>query len=374
MQPENETAASGPMPAAPAQPAVPQAQAVAPAPVAAQPAPVPAEPPREIDPELQNSVNDAVQAIAKIREGFSTTIVGQGEMLDSILVALISNGHVLIEGVPGLAKTTAVRAIAATMDANFVRIQCTPDMLPSDILGNQIYNPQDHKFITQIGPIDHQFVLVDEINRTGAKTQSALLEAMQERQISIGGETHKLPDGFIVLATQNPIEQEGTYLLPEAQLDRFLIKHLVTYPTLEEEIEVMKVHDSSGSFELPKASTDIKQILDMQKLAKQIVVDDKILTYIGNVVAATRDPSAYNLADLAPYIEVGASPRASLALVAAGRANALMQGSTYVTPDHIKPYLARVLRHRVALTYEADAENVTADQLIERIGAGVVVP
>ncbi len=332
------------------------------------------EPLPEIDSELQHTVTEATKVIGQIREGFSRTIIGQDEMLDSILVALISNGHVLIEGVPGLAKTTAVRAVASSLDADFVRIQCTPDMLPSDILGNQIYNPQEHEFITQIGPINSQFVLVDEINRTGAKTQSALLEAMQERQISIGGETHKLPEGFIVLATQNPIEQEGTYLLPEAQLDRFLIKHLVTYPTLEQEIQVMKVHDSSGSFDLPKPVTDIKQIMELQRLAKLIAVDDKVLTYIANVVAATRNPGAYNMPDLAPYIEVGASPRASLALVAAARAAALMQGTTYVTPDHVKPYLTRVLRHRVALTYEADAENITADQLIERIGAGVVVP
>ena len=339
---------------------------------ATDPAPPP-QPPKN-DPELQRDIEAAAGTISIIRQGFEQTIIGQAELLDSILVTLISQGHILIEGVPGLAKTTAVRAVASSVGANFVRIQCTPDMLPSDILGNQIYNPQKHEFITQVGPINHQFVLVDEINRTGAKTQSALLEAMQERRISIGGDTLKLPEGFIVLATQNPIEQEGTYLLPEAQLDRFLIKHVVTYPTIEEEIQIMKSHDSTGQLSLPEAQAKIEDVNALQSIAKRIHIEDRVLQYIGNVVAATRNPASFNLPDLAPYIEVGASPRASLALVAAGRANALINGHTYVTPDHIKPYLPRILRHRIALSYEADAENTTTDQLIERIGAGVLVP
>lgn len=321
-----------------------------------------------------DELEKAAHTIESLKQAYGKVIVGQEELLDSILVTLISSGHILIEGVPGLAKTTAVRALAQALDANFVRIQCTPDMLPSDIIGNQIYNPEKHEFVTQIGPINHQFVLVDEINRTGAKTQSALLEAMQEREISIGGENHKLPDGFLVLATQNPIEQEGTYLLPEAQLDRFLIKHIVTYPTIEEEVSIMQTHNSSGQMPEIEKSASVSDVLALQETAKKITVDDKIMRYIAGVSAATRFPENYGLQDLKPYIEFGASPRASIALVAAARASALMQKQGYVTPDHVKPYLTRILRHRIGLTYEAEAENISADQIIEKIGASVAVP
>lgn len=280
----------------------------------------------------------------------------------------------LIEGVPGLAKTTAVATIAKTLGANFVRIQCTPDMLPSDIIGTQIYNQDTREFVTKIGPIDHQFVLVDEVNRTSAKTQSAMLEAMQERQVSIGGKTHKLPDQFIVLATQNPIEQEGTYPLPEAQLDRFLMKHIIRYPSVDQEVQIMKMHDSSGHLPEVAKTLDVADIARLQELARNITVDDKILLYIASVVAATREPVKYGLSSIAPYIEFGASPRASLALASCGRASALLSQSSYVTPDQIKPFMARALRHRIGLTYEADAEGITADQIIETIGSSIVVP
>ena len=316
----------------------------------------------------------ASSTLTAIRNTYKQLIVGQEDMLESILVTLLSNGHLLLEGVPGLAKTTAAHTIAASVGADFVRIQCTPDMLPSDIVGTQIYNSQSHEFVTQLGPINHQFVLVDEINRTGAKTQSALLEAMQERQVSIAGKTYDLPAGFIVMATQNPIEQEGTYPLPEAQLDRFLLKHIIEYPNLEDEIAVMKLSPRPEDISKLKSSIGVADVLKLQAAAFAIPADDRILRYIATLVAATRTPEAYGLADIKPFIEVGASPRASLALLACGRAAALMSQSQFVTPDHIKPFLRRALRHRLVLSYEAEAENVTVDQIIDRIGSVVAVP
>lgn len=317
-------------------------------------------------------ISQAAAKIQQIRATYSNHIIGQEEMLESILVCLISNGHLLIEGVPGLAKTTAAHTIASTIGADFARIQCTPDMLPSDIVGTQIYNQQQHEFTTQLGPINHQFILVDEVNRTSAKTQSALLEAMQERQVSIGGETYKLPEGFIVLATQNPIEQEGTYPLPEAQLDRFMLKHVMTYPTLEQEVNVMKLPPLDQSTIKPTAN--IKDILELQEVARKIAVDDRVLQYVASITDATRFPEKYGLADLRPMIEIGASPRASLSLIAAARARALITQSSYVTPDHIKPFLDRVFRHRIGLTYEAEAENIRVEDVIQKIGSVVPVP
>ncbi len=280
----------------------------------------------------------------------------------------------LIEGVPGLAKTTAAHSIASAIGADFVRIQCTPDMLPSDIIGTQIYNQQTNEFTTQLGPVNHQFVLVDEINRTSAKTQSALLEAMQERQVSIAGKSYPLPKGFIVLATQNPIEQEGTYPLPEAQLDRFLLKHVIDYPNVEDEIAVLKLFRTSKAFEKINAVTSIDRVLELQEAARSVSVDDKILQYIVTVVAATRQPEKYGLVELKQFLEIGASPRASLALLAAARTSALINQSSYVTPDHVKPFLIRALRHRMVLTYEAEAENVKVEDIINKIGSVVQVP
>lgn len=324
--------------------------------------------------DISADLKGASETLGRIRQAYSSVIIGQTEAFESIMVTLISRGHLLIEGVPGLAKTMAARTIAASLGANFARIQCTPDMLPADIIGTQIYNPQSHEFVTQLGPVNHQFVLVDEINRTSAKTQSALLEAMQERQVSLGGKTHHLPEGFIVMATQNPIEQEGTYLLPEAQLDRFLFKHVIDYPTLEEEIQVMKTHDLAVSTPEVHPQATMQDMQRISELAKKIQVDDKVLHYIASVVAATRTPEKFRLADSKPYIEFGASPRASLALVAAGRAAALMDQSPFVTPDHVKPFLQRVLRHRIGLTYQAEAESITADAIIKHIGESIIVP
>ena len=319
-------------------------------------------------------LGQASEKVKAIKQAYSSRIIGQEEMFESIIVSLISNGHLLIEGVPGLAKTTAAHSIALATGADFVRIQCTPDMLPSDIVGTQIYNQQTHEFTTQIGPINHQFVLVDEINRTSAKTQSALLEAMQERQVSIGGTSYDLPKGFIVLATQNPIEQEGTYPLPEAQLDRFMLKHVISYPTLEEEVAVLKLPGSSQSLNDIDAAVSTEDILSIQQLARSIAVDERILNYIASIVSATREPERFGLADIKQFIEVGASPRASLALLAAARAIALISQNNYVTPDHVKPFLVRALRHRLVLTYEAEAENVKVEDIINKIGSVVPVP
>jgi MoxR-like ATPase len=319
-------------------------------------------------------MQQASDIVKQVSQTYQQFIVGQTDLLESIMVTLIAKGHLLIEGVPGLAKTTAAHTIAASIGADFVRVQCTPDMLPSDIVGTQIYNQDTHEFTTQLGPINHQFVLVDEINRTGAKTQSALLEAMQERQVSIGGQTHQLPPGFIVMATQNPIEQEGTYPLPEAQLDRFVLKHVISYPTVDEEVSILKVKPRSEDISAITTNTTVDDLLHLQQTSNAIAADDRILKYIATLVAATRNPDQFGLADLKPFIEVGASPRASLALLAAGRACALMSQSSYVTPDHIKPYLTRALRHRLVLTYEAEAENTTVEQIIERIGSAVQVP
>ncbi len=321
-----------------------------------------------------SDMQQATQILQRVAQTYQQLIVGQADLLESILVTLIGRGHLLIEGVPGLAKTTAAHTIAASIGADFVRVQCTPDMLPSDIIGTQIYNQANQEFVTQLGPVNHQFVLVDEINRTSAKTQSALLEAMQERQVSIGGQTYNLPPGFIVMATQNPIEQEGTYPLPEAQLDRFILKHVISYPTIDEEVSILKVKPRPEDLANIKTDTTVDDLLHLQHTAETITADDRILRYIASLVAATRKPEEYGLSDIKPFVEVGASPRASLALLAAGRASALMTQSSYVTPDHIKPYLARVLRHRIILTYEAEAENTTVEQIIDRIGSVIQVP
>lgn len=334
----------------------------------------PTQPAVSSSPASTTDMQQAVQIVTRVSETYQRFVMGQSDLLESIMITLIARGHLLIEGVPGLAKTTAAHTIAASIGADFARIQCTPDMLPSDIIGTQIYNQETHEFTTQLGPVNHQFVLVDEINRTSAKTQSALLEAMQERQVSIGGQAHALPPGFIVMATQNPIEQEGTYPLPEAQLDRFVFKHIISYPTVDEEVAILKARPRTEDIEAIKTDTTVDDVLHLQATSDAIAADDRILRYITTIVAATRNPEQFGLGDIKPFVEVGASPRASLALLAAGRACALMTQSSYVTPDHIKPYLTRVLRHRLVLTYEAEAENTTVEQIIDRIGSVVQVP
>ena len=308
-----------------------------------------------------------------LRTEIGRMVVGQQEMVDRLLVGLLANGHVLIEGVPGLAKTLTVRALAAALQTHFQRIQFTPDLLPADLVGTQVYNPRDGAFTTRKGPIFANIILADEINRAPAKVQSALLEAMQERQVTIGGETFALPDPFLVLATQNPIEQEGTYPLPEAQVDRFMLKLKVTYPARADErriLDAMAV--TAPAFEVRPAA-DPEAVRRARALVDRIYVDEKIKEYILDIVFATRDPEAFRL-DLKPLIRYGASPRATIYLTLAARAHALLCGRGYVTPQDVKTLAPDVLRHRVIVSYEAEAEEITSDRLIERILSELPVP
>jgi MoxR-like ATPase len=300
-------------------------------------------------------------------------IVGQTYMIERILIGLLTGGHVLLEGVPGLAKTLTVRTLCDAISAKFARVQFTPDLLPADLVGTVIYNQQKGEFTSKLGPIHANLVLADEINRAPAKVQSALLEAMQERQVTIGDRTYPLPEPFIVMATQNPIEQEGTYPLPEAQIDRFMLMVKVGYPSREEERKIM---DRMTSMEPSKASPIVTpgELLDAKKIIQQIYVDDKVKDYIVEVVFATREPNKHGLKDLAPLIEFGASPRASIALNMAARAHAFLRHRGYVTPEDVKAVGHDVLRHRLVLTYEADAEEVTADQVVRRTFEVIEVP
>ncbi len=300
-------------------------------------------------------------------------IVGQSYMIERILIGLLTGGHVLLEGVPGLAKTLTVRTLCDAIAAKFARIQFTPDLLPADVLGTVIYNQQKGEFSSKLGPVFANLVLADEINRAPAKVQSALLEAMQEKQVTIGDKTYPLPSPFIVMATQNPVEQEGTYPLPEAQVDRFMLMVKVGYPTKEEERQIM----DRMTMAVPQKPSPVITPAEIQNAAKtigQMYVDDRVKDYIVDVVFATRDPKAYGLREIAPLIEFGASPRASIALNLAARAHAFLRHRGYVTPDDVKAVGADVLRHRVVLTYEADAEEVTAEQLVRRVFEVVPVP
>jgi MoxR-like ATPase len=322
---------------------------------------------------INDQVKDASAFAYRLREEIGTVIVGQRYLVDRLLVGLLTGGHVLLEGVPGLAKTLAVKTLAQAVDATFRRIQFTPDLLPADLIGTMIYSPRDGTFTTRKGPIFAQLVLADEINRAPAKVQSALLEAMQEHQVTIGDETHPLPEPFLVLATQNPIEQEGTYPLPEAQVDRFMLKLRIGYPSREEERQIldrMAVTQDRRPV-APVAST--ADILRTRGLIDQIYVDDKIKEYVVNIVFATREPKAYQL-DLDQLIEYGASPRATLYLTVAAKAHAFLQGRGYVTPQDVKSIGPDVLRHRVIVTYEAEAEEVDADEVVKRVFEGVPVP
>jgi MoxR-like ATPase len=300
-------------------------------------------------------------------------IVGQTYMIERILIGLLTGGHVLLEGVPGLAKTLTVRTLCDAISAKFARVQFTPDLLPADLIGTVIYNQQKGEFTSKLGPIHANLVLADEINRAPAKVQSALLEAMQERQVTIGDKTYPLPQPFIVMATQNPIEQEGTYPLPEAQVDRFMLMVKVGYPSREEERKIM---DRMTSIEPSKAEAVVTpaELLDAKKVIQQIYVDEKVKDYIVEVVFATREPNKHGLKDLAPLIEYGASPRASIALNMASRAHAFLRHRGYVTPEDVKAVGHDVLRHRLVLTYEADAEEVTAEQVVRRTFEVIEVP
>jgi MoxR-like ATPase len=300
-------------------------------------------------------------------------IVGQQYMVERILVGLLTGGHVLLEGVPGLAKTLTVRTLCDAIHAKFARIQFTPDLLPADLVGTVVYNMPKGEFTSKLGPIFANLVLADEINRAPAKVQSALLEAMQERQVTIGDKTYPLPEPFVVMATQNPIEQEGTYPLPEAQIDRFMLMVKVGYPTREEERKIMDRMTQPEALKVEPVVTPA-ELIDARKVVKQVYVDEKVKEYIVDVVFATREPAKHGLKDLAPLVEYGASPRASIALNLAARAHAFLRHRGYVTPEDVKAVGPDVLRHRLVLTYEADAEEVTAEQIVKRVFEVVEVP
>ncbi len=311
--------------------------------------------------------------VDKITNEVGKVIVGQSYMIERILIGLLTGGHVLLEGVPGLAKTLTVRTLCDSISAKFARVQFTPDLLPADLVGTVIYNQQKGEFTSKLGPIFANLVLADEINRAPAKVQSALLEAMQERQVTIGDKTYPLPQPFIVMATQNPIEQEGTYPLPEAQIDRFMLMVKVGYPSREDERKIM---DRMTAMEPLKAEPVVTpaQLNDAKGVISQIYIDEKVKDYIVEVVFATREPKKHGLKDLAPLIEFGASPRASIALNLAARAHAFLRHRGYVTPEDVKAVGPDVLRHRLVLTYEADAEEVTAEQVVRRVFEVVEVP
>jgi MoxR-like ATPase len=322
-------------------------------------------------------ITESVQAegtfLTPLREEIGRVIIGQSYLVDRLIIGLLANGHVLLEGVPGLAKTLAVKTLASTMDLKFARLQFTPDMLPADVVGTQIYNPQTGEFTTHLGPVHANLVLADEINRAPAKVQSALLEAMQEKQVTIGGETLRLEEPFLVMATENPIELEGTYQLPEAQVDRFMLKLKIEYPDRAEERQILDLMAKTEG--LPEASrvTSGEQILRARKLIDQIYVDDKVKDYVVDLVCATRDPDRYNI-PIAPYIQLGASPRATIYLTLAAKAHAFMQGRGYATPQDVKAIALDVLRHRVIITYEAEAEELASEDIVQKLLDTLPVP
>ncbi|MBO5053333.1 MAG: MoxR family ATPase [Muribaculaceae bacterium] len=311
--------------------------------------------------------------ISHITSGMSQTIVGQKHLVESLIIALLSNGHVLLEGVPGLAKTLAIKTLAEIIDAKFNRIQFTPDLLPADVTGTMIYSAKTEQFQIKRGPVFANFVLADEINRAPAKVQSALLEAMQERQVTIGDTTFKLPEPFLVMATQNPIEQEGTYPLPEAQVDRFLMKVIIGYPSKDEERQIIR-QNIAGEYNKVAALLTPEEIIDAQKVVEKIYVDEKIERYIVDIVFATRFPGDYGLSNLNDIISFGASPRASISLAKAARAYAFIHQRGYVIPEDVIAVSHDVLRHRIGVTYEAEANNITQDEIITEILDKVQVP
>lgn len=323
--------------------------------------------------ELNDLIASKSSFVSMIRSGMDRRIVGQKHLVDSLLIALLCNGHILLEGVPGLAKTLAIKTLASLVNAKYNRIQFTPDLLPADVIGTLIYSVKRETFEVKKGPIFANFVLADEINRAPAKVQSALLEAMQERQVTIGDETYPLPNPFLVMATQNPIEQEGTYPLPEAQVDRFLLKVVIGYPDMQEEKAIIR-QNIRGALEPVRPVIDPKEILEVQDIVGKIYLDEKIETYIVDIVFATRQPAKFGLPDLQGIISFGASPRASISLALASRAYAFLQGRGYVIPEDVRAVCHDVLRHRVGLTYEAEANNIGADEVITNILDKISVP
>ena len=330
---------------------------------------------QEIDMEaLQDKIEKSSAFIDKIRLELDKVIIGQHYMIDRLLIGLLTNGHILLEGVPGLAKTLSVSSLAKVISIDFQRIQFTPDLLPADLIGTLIYNQKEGDFFVKKGPIFANIILADEINRSPAKAQSALLEAMQERQVTIGEETFKLDEPFLVLATQNPVEQEGTYPLPEAQVDRFMLKLKIGYPTEKEELEIMRRMAKTGKKTNLKKVVNIKTILRAREIVNEIYIDEKVEKYIVDLVFATRKPKNYGLDDLSDLIGFGASPRATINLNLAARAHAFMEYRAYVTPEDVRNIAMDVLRHRIIPTFEAEAEDVSSEDIIQKIMQSVQVP
>ena len=323
--------------------------------------------------ELNERIEKQSAFVTNLMAGMDQVIVGQKHLVESLLIGLLSDGHILLEGVPGLAKTLAIKTRASLIDASFNRIQFTPDLLPADVVGTMIYSQKDESFLPKKGPVFANFILADEINRAPAKVQSALLEAMQERQVTLGGETFSLPKPFLVMATQNPIEQEGTYPLPEAQVDRFMLKAVIDYPKIDEEKKIIhqQIHHEIGTV---KAVMSTNDIIEARKVVDMVYLDEKIEQYIADIVFATRYPEKYGLKDVKELISFGGSPRASINLALAARSYAFIKRRGYVVPEDVRAIAHDVLRHRIGLTYEAEATNVTQDELVSRILNKVEVP
>lgn len=323
---------------------------------------------------LNEKISQAGQFTDKLKKEISHVIIGQNTMLDRLLIGLLSNGHVLLEGVPGLAKTLAIKSLSQAIHAKFSRIQFTPDLLPADVIGTLIYNQQKNEFVVRKGPVFANFILADEINRAPAKVQSALLEAMQERQVTIGDSTYKLDEPFLVLATQNPLEQEGTYPLPEAQVDRFIMKVIVDYPSMAEEQLIIRQNIQGMKFPEVNQVVSIQEVLQARELTRQIYMDEKIEQYILDIVFATRRPQQYQLEKLKPLISYGASPRGSINLGIASKAQAFLNKRGFVIPEDVRAICKDVLRHRIGLTYEAEAENINIEEVIEDVLKKINVP
>ena len=323
--------------------------------------------------ELNDRIAQQSAFVTNLTTGMNQVIVGQRHLVDTLLIALLSDGHILLEGVPGLAKTLAIKTLSQLIDAKFNRVQFTPDLLPADVVGTMVYSQKDESFKVKQGPVFANFVLADEINRAPAKVQSALLEAMQEKQVTIGSQTFHLPQPFLVMATQNPIEQEGTYPLPEAQMDRFMMKVIVDYPTIEEERLIVR-ENLAGSLPVVKPVTTTEEILSARKVVREVYIDEKIERYVADIVFATRYPDRYGLKDLKDMIEFGGSPRASICLAKAARAYAFVKRRGYVVPEDVRAVAHDVLRHRIGLTYEAEATNVTSEEIVSKIINKVEVP
>ena len=324
--------------------------------------------------ELNERIERESVFVDTLRSEMGKVIIGQNHLIDTLLIGLLSNGHILLEGVPGLAKTLAITTLAKAVDADFSRIQFTPDLLPADLIGTLIYSQKKEEFLVRKGPVFANFVLADEINRSPAKVQSALLEAMQERQVTIGDETYPLPEPFLVLATQNPLEQEGTYPLPEAQVDRFMLKAKISYPKKQEERDIVRMNLAGGGLPAVNKVISPEDIVKARKVVEDVYMDEKIEKYIIDIIFATREPAEYNLQKLQNLIAYGGSPRASISLAKAARAYAFIRRRGYVIPEDVRAVCHDVLRHRIGLTYEAEAENITTEQIITDILNNVIVP